>query len=149
MNKERRYKLRQMRKSPTEIERALWFLLRSRQLKKFKFRRQHPIGHCIVDFCCLQKRLVVEIDGQHHSTQKEEDKKRSNFLSEQGFTVIRFWNSEIKKQPEVVLDRIEKTLGSIQRRLTGRYKTYQWKNPLPMEGEGARQTSGGRVRVIK
>jgi very-short-patch-repair endonuclease len=137
MNKEYRYLVRQMRINLTEAEKALWSLLRSRKLKDFKFRRQHPIGPYVADFCCLQKRIIIELDGTHHLAQKKEDQNRTDFLAEQGYSVIRFWNNQIEQEPSVVLDRILKTLESVNRRLTpARAKMYQWKSPLPMEGEG-------------
>ena len=144
MNKERRYHIREMRKAPTETETLLWGLLRSRQLKGIKFRRQHPIGPFIADFFCLQKRLIVELDGQHHKTQEAEDQKRTEFLKEQGFLVLRFWNGQVEQEPEKVLDRILKTINGIERHLTYRnVKAYKW-NPLPEEGEGNGNIGGNR-----
>ncbi len=131
MNKEYRYQVRQMRKSLTNAEKTLWSLLRSRKLKDFKFRRQHPIGPYIADFCCLQKRVIVELDGAHHLSQKQEDQKRTEFLMEQEFSIIRFWNAQVEQEPEAVLERIVSTLENIQRRLTlARAKMYQWTSPL-------------------
>ena len=60
---------RRLRHEQTDTERKFWSLLRSRQLAAYKFRRQHPIGPYIVDFCCLEKRLIVELDGGQHADQ--------------------------------------------------------------------------------
>jgi len=137
-HKEYQFHLREMRKKPTDSEKVLWALLRSRKLKEFKFRRQHPIGPYIVDFCCLQKRLIIELDGAHHLTQEDEDQKRTEFLKDHGFTVIRFWNSQIEEAPGAVVGQIESALKSIKRRLSfDQARVYHWVNPLPREGEGA------------
>lgn len=128
-----------MRKSPTDAEKALWLLLRSRKLKDFKFRRQHPIGPYIADFCCLEKRVIVELDGAHHLTQKAEDQKRTDFLISQGYSMIRFWNNQIEQVPEAVLGQIMSVLESIKRRLTpARAQIYQWAPPSPYLRERGR-----------
>ena len=137
MTQEFRYTVRQMRKNATKYESDIWKLLRSRKLQTFKFRRQHPIGPYIADFCCLEKRLVVELDGQHHLEQQEADQDRTNFLMEQGYTVVRFSNLQIACEPELVLSKIFEVLEKIKRHPTrGRADTYKWKPPLPVEGEG-------------
>src|SRR5689334_12510736 len=115
MDSEYRFRVREMRKNPTPAEKTLWELLRSRQLRRFKFRRQHPIGPFVTDFCCPQKRLVIELDGAHHRVQSDEDAKRTAFLKEQGFTVVRFWNQEIERSPLEVLEKILAALDGIQR----------------------------------
>jgi len=71
-----------------------------------KFRRQHPIGSFIVDFYCADKRLVVEIDGDSHTDQIAYDKKRTKWLEDQGYHVIRFTNREVLNQLSAVLDNI-------------------------------------------
>ena len=73
-----------LRKNPTETERALWRDLRLRQLKGFKFRRQQPVGPYVVDFVCLEKKLVVEVDGGQH-VMNAEDLERRVWLESQGF----------------------------------------------------------------
>lgn len=77
-----------------------------RQLDAYKFRRQHPIGAYIVDFVCLEMRLIIELDGGQHTEQVEYDEKRSAWLRECGYRVLRYWNHEVLKAPEVVMANI-------------------------------------------
>jgi very-short-patch-repair endonuclease len=92
-----------LRRSLTEAERKLWWGLRHRGVEGFRFRRQHPIGPCVADFCCLEARLVVEVDGsQHADTQRAHDEHRTQWLESQGFKVMRFWNWEVVDDPRYV-----------------------------------------------
>ena len=84
-----------LRKNITDLEYKLWKILKNRNFKGFKFRRQHPIGRYIVDFVCLEARLIIEIDGLHHQEQYNYDENRSNDLEKMGFTILRFWNKEL------------------------------------------------------
>ncbi len=77
-----------------------------------KFRRQHPIGAYFVDFCSLQRKLIVEIDGRQHAEQSAEDKVRSSFLKSYGFRVLRFWNHQVLHDTDEVLAQIEKFLSA-------------------------------------
>ena len=86
---------RELRKNSTEAESALWSKLRSRQLSGYHFRRQHPVGMYIVDFVCLDSRLVVELDGGQHLESSEYDEARTAYLSSRGYSVIRFWNNQV------------------------------------------------------
>lgn len=90
----------------TNAERHLWKHLRQRQLAGCRFRRQMPIGFYIVDFICLERRLIVEIDGSQHQEQQVYDARRDEWLVEQGFRVLRFWNNEVLSHTEGVLMRI-------------------------------------------
>ncbi|MGK7344466.1 MAG: endonuclease domain-containing protein [Candidatus Nitrospinota bacterium M3_3B_026] len=101
---------RDLRKEPTEAERRLWRRLRMKQMDGVKFRRQHPIGKYIVDFICLEKRLIVEIDGGQHGKERgrEDDKIRDEWFSLRGYKVLRFWNNEVMKNTEGVLETIYK-----------------------------------------
>ncbi|SRR5258708_8891729 len=103
---------RHLRREQTDAEKALWKLLRSRQLENYKFRRQHVIGPFIVDFCCLNPKIAVELDGSHHVDNKAYDKTRTEFLQEKGFEVIRFWDNEVLKESEAVISRILSALTS-------------------------------------
>ncbi len=76
-------KARELRKNPTDAERVLWRHRRLRQFGGYKFRRQQPMGKYIVDFVCLEKRLIVEVDGGHHSEQLKYDSERKTWLEEQ------------------------------------------------------------------
>ena len=100
-----------MRKEPTDAEAALWELLRDKKLGD-KFRRQHLIDDFIVDFVCLSKNLVIEVDGGYHNdpTQKEYDQQRTLYLNEKGFKVIRFTNEEVLGNTEAVLTKIKDIL---------------------------------------
>src|SRR5581483_5787071 len=75
-----------------------------------RFRRQHPIGPYIVDFICLERRLIVEVDGGHHVDQQASDFAREVWLRRQGYTLIRFWNNDVLAQPnsvaEVILEAV-------------------------------------------
>lgn len=95
-----------MRQPQTPAERTLWARLRDRRLSGLKFRRQHPIGRFIVDFCCPARRLAVEIDGDSHAEQAEYDAARTAWLVEQGYAVIRFTNQEVHRHIEAVLEAI-------------------------------------------
>ena len=80
----------------TDAEKALWDILRQPTCS-FKFRRQHPINDYIVDFICIEKKLIIEVDGAYHSEpqQQEDDKIRTDILSTMGYKVIRFTNEEV------------------------------------------------------
>jgi very-short-patch-repair endonuclease len=97
---------RLLRKTQTEHERLLWFLLRGRRFVGFKFRRQHRIGEAIVDFVCLESRVAIELDGGQHNEDQSVDTKRDAALAALGFVVLRFWNPQLIDQREDVLDRI-------------------------------------------
>ena len=101
---------RDLRKRSTDAERALWRLVRNRQLRGFKFRRQAPIGCYIVDFVCFEAMLVVEVDGGHHLEQSNSDDERTRWLETEGFRVLRFWNNQVLKEPDSVLEMIERDL---------------------------------------
>ena len=98
---------RNLRKRLTDTERLLWSQLRAKQIEGFKFRRQAPIGKYIVDFVCYDQRLIVEVDGGQHSENVDEDKIRDKWLREQGYKVLRFWNNEVLKNMEGVLETIK------------------------------------------
>jgi very-short-patch-repair endonuclease len=105
-----RSRAKELRNNPTEAERMLWRHLRLRQLGEYKFRRQQPLGNCIVDFVCLEKRLIIEVDGGQHSTQAAYDQQRSTWLEQQGFCVLRFWNHEVLQNIEAVKEVIWQAL---------------------------------------
>ncbi len=101
-----RSQARVLRQRMTPAESALWQRLRNRRLHGLKFRRQHPIGRAIVDFYCAEKRLVIEVDGGIHETQREHDAAREAYLRERGYRVLRFHNHDVLENIEVVLERI-------------------------------------------
>ena len=97
---------RTLRKEMTDAEQALWRVLRGRQLSGLKFRRQHPFGDYILDFVCLEKRLVIEVDGGQHLENADYDEVRSLQLQKAGFRVLRFWNNEVLQEIEAVKEKI-------------------------------------------
>ena len=84
----------------------LWRHLRFRQIDGFKFRRQRPIGPYIVDFVCLEKKLIIELDGGQHAEQKQYDARRDSWLTSQGYEVLRFWNHDVLTRIDDVRDAI-------------------------------------------
>jgi very-short-patch-repair endonuclease len=124
------------RKRPTNAEQLLWKHLRLKQMEGFKFRRQQPIDNYIVDFVCLEKRIVVEVDGGQHATQNEEDIVRDTYLQQQGFYVLRFWNNE-------VLQNINGVLEDISDRVY-----HPPLNPLPQHAPGRRQGRGNSKLIL-
>ncbi|QYS89750.1 endonuclease domain-containing protein [Flavobacterium davisii] len=94
---ELKVRAKEMRNQPTDAENILWKVLSNKGIDGFKFRRQHIIGQYIVDFVCLEKNLIVEVDGAIHNLQEqiEHDKLRTEWLESKGFEVIRFTNKEV------------------------------------------------------
>ena len=95
-----------MRDSMTDAESVLWEHIKSKKLG-VKFRRQHVIDNYIPDFVALSCKLIIEVDGEIHNYQKEEDQQKTNTLNEIGFKVIRFTNEEVIKNINVVLEKIK------------------------------------------
>ena len=98
---------RKNRLKMTEAETILWEQLRQ-YARPYRFRRQHIIGDYIADFVCLQKMLVIEVDGEYHSTDEQQalDAQRTEFLNRVGFSVVRFSNEQIINETENVMARI-------------------------------------------
>ncbi len=105
-------KAKELRVNQTNAEGLLWHYLQNKQLDGHKFRRQQPIENYIVDFICLEKKLVIELDGGQHNQESsiKYDEKRTEFLKEAGFKVLRFWNDEIFKNMNGVLEVIYSNL---------------------------------------
>jgi BirA family biotin operon repressor/biotin-[acetyl-CoA-carboxylase] ligase len=103
---------RTLRRNQTDAERQLWNALRRNQLDGCKFRRQHSMGAYIVDFICLEKKLIIELDGdQHgHAVHKRHDEKRDTWLKGRGYRVIRYWNNDVYSNIEGVLLEISEYL---------------------------------------
>ncbi|MCY7312649.1 MAG: endonuclease domain-containing protein [Pseudoxanthomonas sp.] len=101
---------RRLRREMTDAERKLWQRLRGSQLDGFKFRRQHPVPPYVADFCCVEKKLIVELDGSQHNEQK--DAARTRLLVSQGWKVLRFWDSEALMHTEAVIEAIWIALGN-------------------------------------
>jgi len=113
-----------MRSKSTPAEQRLWRILRAKRLANYKFKRQLPIDHYIVDFCCLRGRLIVEADGGQHA-ESVADQRRDAYLRSQGFRILRFWNNDIFTNEEGVLTSILNVLAS------------PLPNPSPAKGRGA------------
>ena len=96
---------RVLRADATPAERDLWQILRGGKLG-VRFRRQQPVGLCIVDFYCAEAGLVVELDGASHAVRVDYDDRRTRWLATKGFTVLRFANAEIIDRPQQVYVRI-------------------------------------------
>ena len=92
----------ELRKELTPAERKLWSVIRNDQLG-CNFRRQHAIGNYIPDFVCIEKKLIIELDGSQHLEQQEYDQERTKYLNSLGYKVIRFWNNAITKDIESVI----------------------------------------------
>ena len=101
---------KRMRRSSTDAEVRLWWHLRAARLRGLKFRRQQPIGDYIVDFVCFEKKLIVEVDGSQHLDAIGHDAARTVWLEAVGFTVVRFWNDEVLRNPGWVMQEIERIL---------------------------------------
>jgi very-short-patch-repair endonuclease len=104
----RRAVAKRLRANTTPHERILWRALRELPVDGTHFRRQAPIGPYVVDFFCPAKRLIVELDGGHHNEDEtaKRDHERQLWLEQEGYRVIRFWNSDISSDLNAVLERI-------------------------------------------
>jgi very-short-patch-repair endonuclease len=97
---------KKLRKKLTPHEQFMWSLLRNRNLSGFKFRRQEIIGKFIVDFVCYEKKLIIELDGGQHFADKLYDNLRTQYLKDQGFHIMRFWNVNVPGNAEKILSKI-------------------------------------------
>ena len=95
-----------LRSNMSDAEQALWRHLRGRQISGLRFRRQHPFGDYILDFVCMENKLVIEVDGGQHGQQAKYDEIRTKKLQKAGFRVLRFWNNEVLKEIESVKEKI-------------------------------------------
>ncbi|UPJ48938.1 endonuclease domain-containing protein [Bradyrhizobium sp. 200] len=104
----RRAAAKKLRANTTPHERALWRGLKELPIEGTHFRRQAPIGPYVVDFLCPAKRLIIELYGGHHNEDATaaRDNKRQAWLEQEGYRVVRFWNSEVIADLNAVLERI-------------------------------------------
>ncbi|MGD0210403.1 MAG: endonuclease domain-containing protein [Desulfomonilia bacterium] len=116
---------RALRKGMTDAERLLWRHLRNREVDGCKFRRQHPLGPFIVDFVCIERGLIIELDGGQHAFSLTRDEKRTRYLEAKGYRVLRFWNNDVLKEAEAVFITIQQALST--------------PSPRPSPPEGARE----------
>jgi very-short-patch-repair endonuclease len=117
---------RALRVESTDAERQLWRPLRIRLLGGYRFTRQTPLGKFIVDFVCLDCRLIVELDGGQHAEHVRPDGLRTEYLARGGFRILRFWNDDALLRTETVLEQI----------LLALMQTAPHPGPLPQAGEG-------------
>lgn len=103
---------RTLRRNQTDAERILWRLLCKKQLDECRFRRRHPMGAYIVDFICLERKLIIELDGDQHGQPEQVayDQRRDDWLQSRGYHVARFWNDEIYQNIDGVLSVIAELL---------------------------------------
>ncbi len=114
---------KEQRKNPTEAESKMWDRLRNRKLCGFKFRRQHPVERFIPDFICLEKGLIIEIDGEVHASQVDYDNFRTDVLEQHRLNVIRFTNEEVLSNIDAVLKKIANQLQTLP----------NWTNPFSVD----------------
>jgi very-short-patch-repair endonuclease len=98
---------RELRRDGSRAEKICWHLIRDRRINGVKFRRQHPIGPYFADFACLSRKLVIEIDGDHHAFQVAADTRRTTAMEREGWRVLRFWANEVVQNPEGIWSAIE------------------------------------------
>jgi very-short-patch-repair endonuclease len=105
-------KARNLRKEQTEQEKIMWSILRNRKFYGLRFKRQVPLGSYIVDFCCNEKKIVIEIDGGQHNEPSNisYDKQRTEFLETEGYKVIRFWNNDVSNNLEGIYQKLQKEI---------------------------------------
>jgi very-short-patch-repair endonuclease len=94
----------------TVAEVRLWTRLQRDQIDGHRFRRQVPIGPYVLDFLCVKSRLAVEVDGGQHAVAAEKDDRRTAWLKERGFRVLRFWNNDVLQETDGVVERIREAL---------------------------------------
>jgi very-short-patch-repair endonuclease len=126
----------------TEAEKRLWYWLRAHRFQDVAFRRQTPIGQFIVDFVSHECRLIIEIDGGQHNENKA-DASRDQWLYSKGYRVLRFWNSDILKNRDAVLERIADGI-SLARPPSRQSRTPSAIGDLPLKGGGENSFSQRR-----
>jgi very-short-patch-repair endonuclease len=130
---------REMRRNFTDAENELWKHLRNRRTDGEKFRRQQPIGKYIADFICLERKLVVEVDGGQHGENVAYDSERTAWLESQGYRVLGFWNNEVLENVEIVLEVIVRVLEESE-------LYHPDPDPLPSRERGVMVCSGKKLK---
>ena len=103
----------ELRANPTPAEVRLWSVLRKRQRAGARFRRQHPIGPFVVDFCAPRLKLIIEVDGGQHVDLQEYDQRRTAYLVAKGYRVLRFWNNQVMDDLNAVVIAIENNIDEL------------------------------------
>src|SRR5215207_1506601 len=106
-------KSRELRRDGSRAEKICWHLIRDRRINGVKFRRQHPIGPYFADFACISRKLVIEIDGDHHAFHVEADARRTAAMEREGWRVIRFWANEVVQNPDGIWEEIQLVLNNV------------------------------------
>ena len=121
---------KKLRKEQTQPELIIWNILRQRRFFNLKFRRQVPFGEYIADFACYEKKIIIELDGSQHLEEKNllKDRIRTEYLNDIGFTVFRFYNSDI-------LNNLESVLTFLYNELVDSPSS-ELRSPSPIKGEG-------------
>jgi very-short-patch-repair endonuclease len=97
----------------TDAEIKLWLRLNNRQLGGHKFRKQMPVGPYIADFACLDLSLIIEVDGGQHSENRVKDERRTAYVEAKGYRVVRFWNTDVMRHVDGVVEVIARTVGIV------------------------------------
>ncbi|WP_200872717.1 endonuclease domain-containing protein [Polycyclovorans algicola] len=119
-----------LRTQQTDAEHRLWHHLRAGRFLGLKFKRQQPVGPYIADFICLGHRLIIEADGRQHNASPR-DAARDAYLKAQGFRVLRFWNHDVLKDTDAVLEAIRLAVCEAPSPSV----------PLPQAGEGGKDSA--------
>jgi very-short-patch-repair endonuclease len=131
---------RDLRRTATETERIAWRLLRGLRLRGFKFRRQHPVGSWIADFCCPEKGLVVELDGSVHAqpSQARKDASRDRALARMGYTILRLPNGIVLQDSDAFVSKVMERAQTLPNFFTGETSPPHPRPLSPQGGEGRR-----------
>ncbi len=116
-----------LRINQTEAEQKLWYYLRAHRFMGVKLKRQKPIGKYVVDFICVEQKLIIEVDGGQHAENIAYDQNRDSWLRAQGYRVLRFWNNQLMHEIENVLEQIRLALAVTETLSPG---------PSPVNGRG-------------
>ncbi len=135
MSHPNRDRARALRTNMTDTERFVWQRIRYRQIGGCKFRRQHPLGSFIVDFVCLERKLVLELDGGQHAERAKYDEDRTAWLAVRGYRVFRLWNNEAFDNWDGVAERLLALL------------TGATPHPEPLRGSDLPLTGGGDLNT--
>ncbi|HMM55474.1 MAG TPA: endonuclease domain-containing protein [Candidatus Desulfobacillus sp.] len=135
---------KQLRSNQTDAEQKLWYHLRAHRFMDLKFKRQKPLGRYIVDFVCVERKLIIELDGGQHAEQAAYDTERDDWLRSEGYAVLRFWNNEVMLEMEGVLERIRLALESLPSPQPSPRKRGEGADllPSPARGRGVRGGEG-------
>jgi very-short-patch-repair endonuclease/succinate dehydrogenase flavin-adding protein (antitoxin of CptAB toxin-antitoxin module) len=149
MSNTRQIFAKQLRGNMTDAEKLLWYHLRGHRFNGAKFKRQQPMGDYIVDFICFEAKLVIEVDGGQHLESKS-DEQRDDWLKGQGFRILRFWNNEVLRETESVLEKIYHAITPSPPPLShegrGEVEAALSDHSLSSEGKGGKQLQRVRWR---